>query len=97
MLSVGRELKIHDRQTVCQACAWEGAGAELATGLAPVMGSAFYIYPYRCPACGSFQLSRQGKLLGFRLRRAARQSQEETGPVMSDQAISSQRRKGTLS
>ncbi|HJZ69689.1 MAG TPA: hypothetical protein VKF81_16305 [Blastocatellia bacterium] len=67
MLSVGRELKIKDNGVVCRQCFWDGAGAELSTGLVKVTCSSMYRYVYRCPECGSFDLLRKGKVLPFRL------------------------------
>ena len=66
MLSVGRELNINEKAVSCRACAWEGAGVELSTGLVPVVSTAIYVYSYRCPACGSFNITRKAKLLQFR-------------------------------
>jgi predicted RNA-binding Zn-ribbon protein involved in translation (DUF1610 family) len=72
MLSVGRELNINEKAVSCRACAWEGAGVELSTGLVPVVSTAIYVYSYRCPACGSFNITRKAKLLQFRSPFAAR-------------------------
>src|SRR5438128_200240 len=77
MLSVGRELKIKDNSVVCRECSWQGAGAELSTGLVKVVSSSMYRYVYRCPACGSFDLSRKGKLLQFRLHTSVTPEREE--------------------
>jgi hypothetical protein len=85
MLSVGRELKIHDNCVVCHTCSWEGAGAELSAGLIQVISAPIYVYVYRCPECGSFELARKGKLLQFRLRTAG--AQEDT--VAHEEAASS--------
>jgi hypothetical protein len=90
MLSVGRELNIHNQSIVCLICRWEGAGAELATGLIPVEDSAFSVYAYRCPACDSFNLSRQGKLLPFRSPPSTREENPETTSSTSDYTIPSQ-------
>ena len=77
MLSVGRELKIHDKCVACHTCSWEGAGAELSTGLIRLTPAPIYFYAYRCPECGSFELARKGKLLQFRLRTNVAQADEE--------------------
>ena len=77
MLSVGRELNISEKAVSCRACEWEGDGADLSTGLIPVVSAAIYVYAYRCPACGSFNITRKAKLLPFRSPFAARQP--ETG------------------
>ena len=77
MLSVGRELKINDKRVVCHTCSWEGVGAELSTGLVQLTPTAIYFYVYRCPECGSFDLTRKGKLLQFQLRRTIAQETEE--------------------
>lgn len=66
MLSVGRELNISQRAVSCRACAWDGEGADLTTGLVPVACTGIFVYSYRCPACGSFNINRNGKLLQFR-------------------------------
>ena len=66
MLSVGREIKIQTKKFVCRECTWEGRGPELATGLIRISQSAIYVYAYRCPACGSFDMAAKGKLLEFR-------------------------------
>jgi hypothetical protein len=92
MLSVGRELKINDKRVVCRTCSWEGAGAELSTGLIRLTPAPIFFYVYRCPECGSVDLTRTGKLLQFRLRPSWAQevAQEVDEPVSSqaDQAMS---------
>jgi predicted RNA-binding Zn-ribbon protein involved in translation (DUF1610 family) len=87
MLSVGRELDIRNKRVVCHSCLWDGAGAELSAGLVQVISARIYLYVYRCPECGSFELARKGKLLQFRLRAAAAQETEEAGPSKSEQAM----------
>jgi hypothetical protein len=66
MLSVGREIGIETKKLVCRECAWEGRGSELSTGLIRINQSAIYVYAYRCPGCGSFDMAAKGKLLAFR-------------------------------
>src|ERR1041384_8794822 len=79
MLSVGRELRIHNERVACQSCLWEGVGAELSTGLAPLTPAQIYLYVYRCPACGRVELARKGKMLQLRPRRTpAADAQEDT-------------------
>jgi hypothetical protein len=68
MLSVGRELKIHDKVVICRSCSWRGVGAELSAGLIQVTSTPMFFYAYRCPACLSFDIARRGKLLPFRIR-----------------------------
>ena len=80
MLSVGRELRIHNERVACQSCLWEGVGAELSTGLAPLTPAQIYLYVYRCPECGSFELARKGKLLQFRPHRITAEEDEEAAP-----------------
>lgn len=77
MLSVGRELNIHDKSVVCRICSWEGAGSELSTGLIRLTPTPIFFYAYRCPECGSFELTRKGKLLEFRARANAREDEDE--------------------
>ena len=77
MLSVGRELNINNKRVVCHKCSWEGVGAELSTGLIQLTPAPLYFYVYRCPGCGSFDLTRKGKLLQFRLRRPMAQEAED--------------------
>jgi hypothetical protein len=66
MLSVGREIYVATKSFLCRQCAWEGRGASLSTGLIRVVGSLMYVYAYRCPDCGSFDVASKGKLLPFR-------------------------------
>ena len=79
MLSVGRELDINQKAVSCRECGWEGEGIDLSVGLVPVVSTAIYVYSYRCPACGSFNITRKAKLLEFRLRFAASQDNQEPG------------------
>jgi predicted RNA-binding Zn-ribbon protein involved in translation (DUF1610 family) len=79
MLSVGRELNINQKAVSCRACAWEGEGVDLSTGLLPVVSLAIYVYSYRCPSCGSFNITRKAKLLQFRLPFAASHDNQEPG------------------
>jgi hypothetical protein len=79
MLSVGRELDINEKAVSCRACAWEGDGADLSTGLVPVISAAIYVYAYRCPACRSFNITRKAKLLQFRSPFAASHQNDEQG------------------
>lgn len=67
MLSVGRELYIQDWPVICLDCGWEGAGAQLSTGLLKPAAATVYLYAYCCSACDSFNVRRQAKLLSFRL------------------------------
>jgi len=67
MLSVGREIGIETKKLVCHQCAWEGHGSELSTGLIRISRSDIYLYAYRCPECGGFDMRAKGKLLVFRL------------------------------
>lgn len=87
MLSVGRELKIHDKCVVCHTCSWEGAGAELSTGLVRSTPAPIYFYIYRCPDCGSFDLTRKGKLLQFRLRTTVAREDEDVVPSKPERAM----------
>ena len=87
MLSVGRELNIKNKRVACQSCSWEGAGAELLTGLIQVTSSPIYLYAYRCPECDSFELARKGKLLQFQFRTAVAQEVEEAEPSKSEHAM----------
>lgn len=80
MLSVGRELNISNKRVVCRTCSWEGAGAELSAALVQVTSAPIYVYVYRCPTCGSFELARKGKLLQFRARAVARDDEDEASP-----------------
>ena len=90
MLSVGRELNIHNQPIVCLSCKWEGAGAELSTGLVPVEDSAFSVYAYRCPACTGFQVTHNGKLLPFQLPASTRKENPETTSSTLDQTMPAQ-------
>jgi hypothetical protein len=65
MLSVGREINIETRNLLCRKCAWQGRGVELPTGLVRINQTEIYLYAYRCPECGSFDLLSKGKLLAF--------------------------------
>lgn len=69
MLSVGREINIETTHLICRKCAWQGRGVELAAGLVRINQTEIYLYAYRCPECGSFDLAAKGKVLAFRLRR----------------------------
>ena len=69
MLSVGRELNITARRFICHQCQWEGSGPELKTGLVRISRSDIYLYSYRCPGCGSYDVASKGKLLAFVSRR----------------------------
>lgn len=66
MLSVGREIKIETRNLLCRKCDWQGCGVELPTGLVRINQTHIYLYAYRCPECGSFDLAAKGKVLAFR-------------------------------
>jgi hypothetical protein len=68
MLPVGREINIQTKKLVCRVCAWEGRGAELSSGLIRISHTDIYLYAYRCPECGSFDVASKGKLLAFRSR-----------------------------
>jgi hypothetical protein len=68
MLSVGREINIETRNLLCRKCAWQGRGAELSTGLIRINQTQIYLYAYRCPECGSFDLAAKAKVLAFRPR-----------------------------
>jgi hypothetical protein len=92
MLSVGREPNISDRPIACLACAWEGTGAELATGLLPTGQGALYVYAYRCPACHSFNLNHKGKLLPFRELSPAREERQTPPSPASEHTRLSQRK-----
>jgi hypothetical protein len=69
MLSVGRELNIAARRFICHQCQWEGSGPELKTGLVRISRSDIYLYSYRCPRCGCYDVASKGKLLAFVSRR----------------------------
>jgi hypothetical protein len=78
ILSVGRETNIRGKEVVCRACSWEGIGDRLSTGLVRIEGSGMYLYAYRCPVCGGFELSRKGKLLSFGSQTLTNQQQIAT-------------------
>jgi len=65
MLSVGREINIASKRFLCRECPWEGVGPELSTGLVRISNSDIYLYSYRCPECGSYEIASKGKLLAF--------------------------------
>ena len=65
MLSVGREINIETTNLFCYECAWQGSGVEIPTGLIRINQTQIYLYAYRCPECGSFDLLSKGKLLAF--------------------------------
>ena len=67
MLSVGREINIEAKKLNCRKCAWQGGGIGLPTGLVKIKGTEIFLYAYRCPECGSFDLFTKGKVLAFRL------------------------------
>jgi hypothetical protein len=71
MLPVGREVNIQTKSLICRECAWEGRGAELSSGLIRITYTNIYLYAYRCPECGSFDVASKGKLLSFRSRVAS--------------------------
>jgi hypothetical protein len=71
MLPVGREVNIQTKNLICRECAWEGRGAELLSGLIRITQTDIYLYAYRCPECGSFDVASKGKLLSFRSRVAS--------------------------
>jgi len=71
MLSVGREINIANKNLLCRKCAWQGRGVELSTGLVRVSHSDIFVYAYRCPECGSFDVASKGKLLAFTSRAAS--------------------------
>jgi hypothetical protein len=77
MLSVAREINISEKDVVCRRCAWEGAGCRLSTGLIRITQAVAYLYAYRCPACGSFDVTRKGKLLEFRSPRTLNRELED--------------------
>ena len=87
MLSVGREINIPAKRFLCRECVWEGLGPGLSTGLVRITHSDIYVYAYRCPECGSYDVAMKGKLLAFasRFRSAAiepvrESANEETPP-----------------
>jgi predicted Rdx family selenoprotein len=71
MLSVGREINIETKTLLCRKCDWQGRGVELSTGLVRISHSDIYIYAFRCPECGSFDVVSKGKLLAFTSRAAS--------------------------
>jgi len=83
MLSVGRELNISGKTVSCHACAWEGEGVDLSAGLVPVVSTGIYVYFYRCPACGSFDINLKAKVLHFRSPFAARDKQAGDPSVLA--------------
>jgi hypothetical protein len=87
MLSVGRELKIHDKGVFCRTCFWQGAGAELVAGLLKITSTPIYSYVYRCPQCLSFDLTIPGKVLPFLSREAIAEDDEQGSSVKSQQAM----------
>ena len=82
MLSVGREINIAARHFLCRECVWEGAGPSLSSGLVRISGSDMYLYAYRCPECGSYDVASKGKLLAF----AARHSPAGIEPIQENDA-----------
>lgn len=85
MLSVGREINIEKRDTVCRECKWEGAGNQLSTGLIRINSTEIYVYAYRCPSCNSFNVAYKGKLLLFNLAGPVDQNQESKEKRQRDQ------------
>jgi len=71
MLPVGREVNIQTKNLICRECAWEGRGAELSSGLIRITYTDIYLYAYRCPECGNFDVASKGKLLSFKSRVAS--------------------------
>ena len=68
MLSVGRQLGIHNQVVVCRHCTWKDFGNKLAATLVPSQWVTGYLYVYCCPLCSSIDLAYEGKLLPFRPR-----------------------------
>ena len=68
MLPVGREINIAAKRFLCRECVWEGVGPALSTGLLRISHSNMYLYAYRCPECGSYDVALKGKLLAFASR-----------------------------
>ena len=68
MLLVGRDINIDKKHLLCRKCDWEGSAKNLITGLLRVTRSDIFLYAYRCPECGSFDVRARGKLLEFRSR-----------------------------
>jgi hypothetical protein len=66
MLSVGREINIQTKETICRACLWEGQGTDLLAGLVRIADTPIYLCAYRCRSCASFDITCKGKLLEFR-------------------------------
>jgi len=66
MLSVGRDINIETRNLLCRKCAWQGCAVDLQTGLIRINQTQMYLYAYRCPDCGSFELAAKGKVLAFK-------------------------------
>lgn len=65
MLSVGREINIAAKRFHCRECLWDGPGPELSTGLVRISHCDIYLCAYRCPGCGSYDVTLKGKLLKF--------------------------------
>jgi len=93
MLSVGREINIETCNLFCGGCAWQGRGVELPTGLVRINHTEIYLYAYRCPECGSFDLASKAKVLAFRpARRSVRADTIQSSAGDAPQSVESRRR-----
>lgn len=89
MLSVGREINLETKTLLCQNCSWQGKGVELPTGLVRINQTEIYLYAYRCPDCGSFDILSKGKVLAFAPRNPSLQpdTQRNEARTMNDKAL----------
>ena len=104
MLSVGREINIAAKRFICRECPWEGVGPDLSTGLVRISNSDIYLYSYRCPECGGYDVASKGKLLAFvsRFRSVAIEPHQENDadesqpPLVSEKTTRERGRIGRL-
>jgi len=92
MLSVGREINIETKTLLCRKCDWQGRSVQLSTGLVKISRSEIFMYAYRCPECGSFDVVSKGKLLAFRSR-AASAMPDTPQPTEAHEAATRSRRR----
>ena len=78
MLSVGRQIGIHNRAVLCRHCTWKDLGNKLATTLVRPKWVIGYLYVYCCPVCWSLDLAYEGKILPFRSCAEVEQGAPET-------------------
>lgn len=93
MLSVGREINIETKTLLCRKCDWQGPSVQLSTGLVKINRSQIFMYAYRCPECGSFDVVSKGKLLAFRSRASSATMPDTTQPTEADEAATPRSRR----